>query len=356
VSQAVRPDGFTPPAAHASRSDFRPNLAGTSARLIASTGFAGNRRRGVDRGSSDRIVRGLTTPVTVTCDLMISLVLEAAVRYFLREDAMDRSKIEWTESTWNPTIGCTEVSPGCDHCYAKRITQRFPATYPNGFDLTLRAHALELPLRWKAPRRIFVNSMSDLFHADVPERFIARVFEVMARAPQHEFQILTKRAERLARLAPRLPWPSNVWMGVSVELQAYFWRIDYLRKIPAAVRFVSAEPLLGSLAGINLEGVHWLIAGGESQPGCRPAELDWFRELRDACRGHGAAFFLKQLGGHPSKRGGKEALLDTRLWHELPTRTASAPPASPPLSPKTSSRVVSVRRRVGGTTVHPSSF
>lgn len=231
---------------------------------------------------------------------------------------MDRSNIEWTESTWNPTVGCTEVSPGCDHCYARRMTQRFPQTYPNGFDLTLRRHALELPLRWRAPRVVFVNSMSDLFHADVPEAYIAEVFSVMERCPQHTFQVLTKRAERLARLAPRLPWPTNVWMGVSVESSDYLWRVDYLRKVDAAVRFVSAEPLLASLNGIDLAGIQWLIAGGESQPGCRPASLPWFRELRDACRAQGVAFFLKQLGGHPSKRGGEKARLDRRLWHEMP--------------------------------------
>jgi protein gp37 len=235
---------------------------------------------------------------------------------------MNHSKIEWTEATWNPTIGCTEVSPGCDHCYAKRITQRFPQTYPNGFDLTLREHALELPLQWKTPRKIFVNSMSDLFHVDVPDAFILRVFDVMVRAPRHQYQILTKRAERLARLAPKLPWPAHVWMGVSVETKAFEWRIDYLRKVPAAIRFLSAEPLLGSLAGINLEGIDWVIGGGESQPGCRPTELDWFRELRDACRDQRIAFFLKQLGGHPSKRGGDEATLDGRRWHDLPVRTA----------------------------------
>ena len=236
---------------------------------------------------------------------------------------MDRSKIEWTEATWNPTIGCTEVSAECDHCYAKRITQRFPQTYPNGFDLTLREAALELPLKWKTPRQIFVNSMSDLFHADVPEAFIVRVFEVMVKAPQHQYQILTKRAERLARLAPRLPWPDHIWMGVSVGMPDFFWRIDYLRKTPAAVKFISAEPLLASLDGINLEGIDWLIAGGESQPGCRKTELDWFRELRDECKDRGVAFFLKQLGGHPSKRGGDDARLDGRRWHEFPLRTAA---------------------------------
>jgi protein gp37 len=238
---------------------------------------------------------------------------------------MEHSNIEWTESTWNPTVGCTEVSPGCDHCYAKRMTVRFPASYPNGFDLTLREKALDLPQRWKAPRRIFVNSMSDLFHADVPDAFIRRVFDVMVECSQHQFQILTKRAERLTRLAARLPWPSNVWMGVSVELPTYFWRIDYLRKVDAAVRFVSAEPLLGSLAGIDLEGIHWLIAGGESQPGCRPADLEWFRELRDECGETDTAFFLKQLGGHPHKRGGREARLDRRLWHEMPLTSQRVP-------------------------------
>src|SRR5580765_5779189 len=178
--------------------------------------------------------------------------------------AADHSGIEWTETTWNPTSGCTEVSPGCDLCYAKRITQRFPATFPNGFSLTLRPKALDLPLHWRAPRLIFVNSMSDLFHKDVPDAFIAQVFDVMAKCPQHTFQVLTKRAERLARLAPKLNWPQNVWMGVSVESPEFLWRVDYLRRVPAAVRFVSAEPLLASLKGMSLEGIHWVIGGGES--------------------------------------------------------------------------------------------
>lgn len=241
---------------------------------------------------------------------------------------MERSHIEWTESTWNPTIGCTEVSPGCDRCYAKRITQRFPQTYPYGFDLTLREAALDLPRRWRAPRMIFVNSMSDLFHINVPEAFIVRVFEVMASCPQHTFQILTKRAERLARLAPRLPWPSHVWMGVSIEAPAFAWRADYLRRVDAAVRFISAEPLLASLAGLNLDGIDWLIAGGESQPGCRPSETAWFRELRDACMAAGTAFFLKQLGGHPHKRGGDQAVLDGRRWTEWPTHRMAGRPAA----------------------------
>lgn len=235
-----------------------------------------------------------------------------------------RSSIEWTEMTWNPTVGCTKVSPGCDRCYAERITHRFSHAFPQGFELTLREAALELPLHWRTPRRIFVNSMSDLFHADVPLDFIERVFEVMVSCPQHQFQILTKRAERLARLAPRLRWPVNVWIGVSVEARAYQWRADYLRRVPAALRFISAEPLLESLGAIDLNGIDWLIAGGESQAGARPAALDWFRELRDRCIRFDVAFFLKQLGGHPSKRGGAEALLDGRAWTQYPELRTSA--------------------------------
>jgi protein gp37 len=156
--------------------------------------------------------------------------------------------------------------------------------------------------------------MSDVFHADVPESYITEIFDVMHRSPQHTFQVLTKRAERLARLAPRLKWPSNVWMGVSVESHQFRWRIDYLRAVPAAIRFISAEPLLSALPQLDLEGIHWLIAGGESQSGARPAELAWFRDLRDQCGRAGVAFFLKQLGGHPSKRGGEDAILDGRRW------------------------------------------
>jgi protein gp37 len=166
---------------------------------------------------------------------------------------------------------------------------------------------------------IFVNSMSDLFHVDVPDDFIRRAFETMVACPQHTFQILTKRAERLARVAPRLPWPSHVWMGVSIESPAYLWRMKYLRQTQAAVRFVSAEPLLAPLPNLDLTGIHWLIAGGESQPGCRTADLDWFRELRDQCQQAGTAFFLKQLGGHPSKRGGEDAQLDGRRHTAMPS-------------------------------------
>ena len=243
--------------------------------------------------------------------------------------ASDHSAIEWTEATWNPTSGCTKVSPGCDRCYAERITLRFPRSFPNGFNLTLRPDALDIPLHWRRPRLIFVNSMSDLFHADVPEDHIALVFDVMQRTPQHTYQILTKRAQRLASLATRLEWPENVWMGVSVETEQYTWRIDYLRRVPAAVRFVSAEPLLAPLANLNLGGIDWLIAGGESQSGCRPASLDWFRDLRDQCNAARVAFFLKQLGGHPSKHGGDDAVLDGRRWVEMPRRNGNRVNSSP---------------------------
>ena len=216
------------------------------------------------------------------------------------------------------------MSPGCDRCYAERITTRFPKTFPNGFALTLRPSALEVPLHWRRPRTIFVNSMSDLFHADVPEDYIQRVFDVMVRTPHHTYQVLTKRAERLARLAPRLPWPAHIWMGVSVESGAFRWRIDYLRRTPAAVRFISAEPLLEPLPDLNLDGIHWLIAGGESQVGCRPAEIAWFKDLRNQCKIARVRFFLKQLGGHPSKRGGNQAVLDGRRYIQLPLVSAGS--------------------------------
>jgi protein gp37 len=241
--------------------------------------------------------------------------------------ASDHSAIEWTEATWNPTSGCTKVSPGCDRCYAERITKRFPNSFPNGFALTLRPDSLDVPLHWRRPRTIFVNSMSDLFHVDVPEDYLQKVFDVMRRTPQHTYQVLTKRAERLARVAPRLPWPPNVWMGVSVETASFAWRIDYLRQVPAAVRFVSAEPLLGPLPQLDLTSIHWLIAGGESQSGCRPAEDAWFAQLRDQCLAAGVWFFLKQLGGHPSKRGGDEALLEGKRWVQMPSQEQPSLPA-----------------------------
>ncbi len=230
------------------------------------------------------------------------------------------SAIEWTDATWNPVTGCTQVSPGCDHCYALTFAERFRGVpdhpYEQGFDLKLWPERLQLPLRWKKPRRIFVNSMSDLFHKDIPDEFIQQVFDVMVQADWHIFQVLTKRSARLARLGPQLPWPSHIWAGVSVEMERYRWRIEHLRTIPAHIRFVSAEPLLGPLDELNLDGIHWVITGGESGHGCRPCNPDWVRTIRDQCQQANVAFFHKQWGGRTPKAGGRE--LDGRTWDELP--------------------------------------
>ena len=238
----------------------------------------------------------------------------------------DRSQIEWTEATWNPVTGCTEVSPGCAHCYAKTFSERFRGVpghpYEMGFDLTLRPDRLEQPLLWKRPRLIFVNSMSDLFHEDVPLSYIKRVFRVMERASQHRFQVLTKRSERLAKIAPELAWPGNVWMGVSVENQRWTCRIDDLKSTPAAVKFLSCEPLLGPLT-LDLGDLDWIIVGGESGYRARPMRLEWARSIRDQCRIASVPFFFKQWGAHDESgvRRGKGAsgrLLDGRTWDELP--------------------------------------
>jgi protein gp37 len=231
------------------------------------------------------------------------------------------STIQWTDATWNPISGCTQISPGCDHCYALTFAERFRGVpnhpYEQGFDLKLWPARLELPLRWRKPRRIFVNSMSDLFHEDVPEDFIRQVFEVMRQAHWHIFQVLTKRPRRMAALSPALPWPPHVWAGTSVELDRYTWRANHcLRAVPAAVRFVSAEPLLGPLPSLELDHLHWLITGGESGARHRPCDPDWFRDLRDRCRAAGVAFFHKQNGGKTHTAGGR--LLDGRTWDELP--------------------------------------
>lgn len=233
----------------------------------------------------------------------------------------DNSAIEWTEATWNPVTGCSEVSPGCAHCYAKTFAERWRGVvghpYEQGFELRLWPQRLDQPLHWARPRMIFVNSMSDLFHEDIPEGYIEEVFEVMGKADHHTFQILTKRHERLAELAPSLPWHPNVWIGVSIENRRFTHRADYLREVDAEVRFVSAEPLLGPLDGLDLSGIHWLIAGGESGPKHRPMKVEWPRELRNRCRDEGVAFFFKQWGGHRPKSGGR--LLDGRTWDEIPT-------------------------------------
>lgn len=233
----------------------------------------------------------------------------------------DRSRIEWTEATWNPVTGCSEVSPGCAHCYAKTFAERWRGIpghpYEQGFDLRLWPERLEQPLKWKRSRLIFTNSMSDLFHEEVPLDFIGQVFEVMEHASQHIFQVLTKRHERLAEIASELPWPTNVWMGVSIENRRWVRRADYLRDVPAAVRFVSAEPLLGPLEGLNLDGIDWLIAGGESGFRHRPIQEEWVTDLRDQCRSEKVAFYFKQWGGRHAKAGGR--LLQGREWSQMPT-------------------------------------
>jgi protein gp37 len=231
-----------------------------------------------------------------------------------------KSAIEWTDATWNPVTGCTQVSPGCDHCYAKTFAERFRGVrghpYEQGFDLRLWPDRLQLPLKWKTPRRIFVNSMSDLLHRDIPDEFILRVFETMVRADWHIFQVLTKRSRRLARLGPKLSWAPHIWAGVSVESEKFLWRIDHLREVPAAVRFISAEPLLGPLSALSLDRIHWVITGGESGPGCRPCDADWVKEIQRICSAAGVAFFHKQWGGRTPKSGGR--LLDGRTWDEMP--------------------------------------
>ena len=230
------------------------------------------------------------------------------------------SSIEWTEATWNPVTGCTQVSPGCAHCYAKTFAERWRGipghAYEQGFDLRLWPERLDAPLRWRKPKTIFVNSMSDLFHEAIPADYVAEVFETMQAAHWHTFQVLTKREERLAELAPDLPWPPNVWMGVTIENRRFVERADYLRSVPAAVRFISAEPLLGPLEGLNLSGVDWLIAGGESGPRHRRIDVDWIRALRDLCTEEDVAFFFKQWGGHRPKSGGRE--LDGRTHDAYP--------------------------------------
>lgn len=232
----------------------------------------------------------------------------------------DRSAIEWTEATWNPVTGCDKVSPGCAHCYAETFAERWRGVlghpYEQGFDLKLWPGRLDIPLRWRKGRMVFVNSMSDLFHERVPDEFVASVFEVMGEASQHTFQVLTKRHERLAELAPQLPWPKNVWMGVTIENRRFVHRADYLREVPAAVRFISAEPLLGRLEGLDLTDIDWLIAGGESGPRHRRVKEEWLTELRDRCEDEGVAYFFKQWGGARSKSGGR--LLQGRTWDELP--------------------------------------
>jgi protein gp37 len=230
------------------------------------------------------------------------------------------SSIEWTDATWNPVRGCTQISPGCKNCYAKTLAERFRGVsghaYEQGFDLRLVPEALELPLRWKKPRRIFVNSMSDLFHERIPLDFIRQTFAVMAKASHHQFQVLTKRAERLAEISAELDWQPNIWMGVSVENANYLSRVDPLRGTGAHIKFLSIEPLLGPLGDLDLNGIDWAIVGGESGPGARPMDEAWVTDMRDQCIAQKVAFFFKQWGGVQKRRTGR--LLEGRTWDEMP--------------------------------------
>ncbi|MDD3731358.1 MAG: phage Gp37/Gp68 family protein [candidate division Zixibacteria bacterium] len=230
------------------------------------------------------------------------------------------STIEWTGSTWNPVTGCSKVSPGCKNCYAERMARRLQAmgqpNYINGFQVTLHENTLELPLRWKKPQTIFVNSMSDLFHKEVPTDFIQKVFKVMNKAGWHRFQILTKRSERLLKLNSRLYWSPNIWIGVSVENAKFNFRIDHLRQTDAGIKFISFEPLIGSVGAVNLKGIGWVIVGGESGPGARPVHEDWVLEILYQCQEANIPFFFKQWGGTNKKKNGR--LLLGRTWNEVP--------------------------------------
>lgn len=235
----------------------------------------------------------------------------------------ESSHIEWTDATWNPITGCSKISPGCKFCYAERLAHRLQAmgqrNYRNGFEVTLQPHMLDHPLRWRHPRRIFVNSMSDLFHSDVPLEFILQVFSVMRCAPWHQYQLLTKRSERLLELDDTLEWQPHIWMGVSVESDRYLYRVDNLLCTGSYIKFLSIEPLLGPLGKLNLEGIDWVILGGESGPGARPLDPAWVREIRDRCLSARVPFFFKQWGGVIKSRSGR--ILDGRTWDEMPNST-----------------------------------
>ncbi len=228
--------------------------------------------------------------------------------------------IEWAEGTWNPLTGCTKLSTGCMNCYAECMARRLKAmgspSYANGFSLTLHEHLLGVPFTWKRPKMIFVNSMSDLFHEEVPDDFVLAVFDVMRRASHHQFQVLTKRAERLVELDPKLEWPDNVWMGVTVETADYFFRIELLRRTGARTRFLCFEPLLGPVIDLDLQGIDWVIAGGESGPRARPMAPEWVIDIRDQCLHARVPFFFKQWGGRNRRKAGRS--LEGRTWDEKP--------------------------------------
>lgn len=233
------------------------------------------------------------------------------------------SKIEWTQCTWNPVTGCTKISSGCRNCYAERMALRLQAmgqsNYRNGFDVTMHSDFLGIPLKWKQPRVIFVNSMSDLFHKNIPLDFILEVFGTMSQTSRHIFQVLTKRSQRLLQLSTYLPWPENVYMGVTVESADYTFRIDDLRQTPAAIKFLSLEPLLGPIPNLNLNGINWVIVGGESGPGARPVQSEWIIDIRDQCLAAGVPFFFKQWGGVNKKKNGRT--LEGKMWDQAPAKT-----------------------------------
>jgi protein gp37 len=238
------------------------------------------------------------------------------------EKMAEKSTIEWTNSTWNPITGCDKVSAGCAHCYAQRFAERFRGVpnhpFKQGFDLRLWPERLELPLSWKNPKTIFVNSMSDLFHKDVPINFIRQVFQTMAKAHWHTFQVLTKRSERLAEISNKLSWAPNIWMGVSVEMDRFTYRIDHLRKTKAHVKFLSLEPLLSPLPNLKLKNIDWAIVGGESGPGARPMEGSWVLDIKKQCSKAKVPFFFKQWGGVWKKRNGR--LLQGKTWDQMPKK------------------------------------
>jgi len=239
------------------------------------------------------------------------------------------SKIEWTQSSWNPVTGCSKISIGCRNCYAERLALRLQRMgqirYANGFEVTLHDDLITLPLKWKKPRVIFVNSMSDLFHGDIPDEFIKQVFDTMAKASWHTFQILTKRSKRLVKMSPKLRWPSNVWMGVSVESGKQIGRITDLQSVPAAVRFISMEPLLGPNPEFPHSGIDWVIVGGESGPNARPMEKAWVTEIKNICLANKIPFFFKQWGGVHKKKNGR--LLDGQHWNQYPVSFSRLAPS-----------------------------
>lgn len=232
------------------------------------------------------------------------------------------SSIEWTNTTWNPVTGCTKISLGCQNCYAERLARRLRkmgvTRYAKGFKLTLHPDLVTVPLGWKKPRMVFVNSMSDLFHEKVPQDFIAKIFRTMVQATQHIFQVLTKRSDRLAELAANLPWPENVWAGVTVESSDYLHRIEDLKAVSAAIKFLSLEPLLTDIPKLPLDGIDWVIVGGESGPRARIIRADWVRGIREQCVEANVPFFFKQWGGFNRKAAGR--VLDGRIWDQYPLR------------------------------------